>query len=221
MVPGRTRHTRFPGVATDRIAHRRRADEEHGTGNTTKRSQTPFHARMTSCLDGPIYPLKAVAQVRVLSGLLLVTLSWQGGVSATLALHELVVNLVVNKSEAMRMVTNSGEQIIHHRQTSRSVPSGREVRLGVKGSQVQILSARPIEIDPLGLVTPLLAQPVADNCPFRPRWHGPHSAPTRPKARCQPPPAQPYLGADTERSPRGPGGRRPAATRTTGPHSRC
>jgi hypothetical protein len=34
------------------------------------------------------------------------------------------------------MVTNSGEQIIHHRQTSRSSSDPAEVRLGVKGSQV-------------------------------------------------------------------------------------
>jgi hypothetical protein len=38
--------------------------------------------------------------------------------------------------------------------------------LGVKGSQVQILSARPIEIGPLGLVTPLFAQLVDDHSHF-------------------------------------------------------
>ena len=40
------------------------------------------------------------------------------------------------------MVTNSGEQIIHHRQTSRSSSDPVEVRLGVKGSQVQNRAVR-------------------------------------------------------------------------------
>ena len=40
--------------------------------------------------------------------------------SAALDLHELVVDPVVNRSGAMRMVTNSGDRIIHHRQTFRS-----------------------------------------------------------------------------------------------------
>ena len=56
-----------------------------------------------------------------------------------LDLDKLVVaDPVVNKSGATRMVANSGEQIIHHRQTSRSSSDPVEVRLRAKGSQVQI-----------------------------------------------------------------------------------
>ena len=71
--------------------------------------------------------------------------------SAALDLHELVVDPVVNRSGATRMVTNSGDRIIHHRQTFRSLvhhlvhssSDPVEVRLEVKGSPVHVLSARP------------------------------------------------------------------------------
>jgi hypothetical protein len=55
------------------------------------------------------------------------------------------------------------------------------VRLGVKGSQVQILSARPIDTISSGLVRPRFLR-----LETRPSWGlpprvGPHLAPTRPK----------------------------------------
>jgi transposase InsO family protein len=44
------------------------ADDERSSGPSTA-SQLSFHACMTSCLNHPIYPLKAVARVRIRSGL--------------------------------------------------------------------------------------------------------------------------------------------------------
>jgi hypothetical protein len=44
------------------------ADDERSPGHSTA-SHLPFHACMTSCLNHPIYPLKAVARVRIPSGL--------------------------------------------------------------------------------------------------------------------------------------------------------
>jgi hypothetical protein len=53
-------------------------------------------------------------------------------------LHETwVVDLVVNKVSATRMVAHSGVQIIHRGQTRRSSSDPVKVRLRVKGSQVQ------------------------------------------------------------------------------------
>jgi hypothetical protein len=49
-----------------------------------------------------------------------------------LDLHELVVDPVVNKSRVTRMVTNTGEQIIHHRQPTTVLSS--VCRLGSKVS---------------------------------------------------------------------------------------